>query len=68
MKGYSKVLILMATVLLTSVTLWAQGPGFDDDVEDTPLDGGASFLAAAAAGYGAKKLRDRKKKKGQQVQ
>ncbi|HLO70313.1 MAG TPA: hypothetical protein VK167_05560 [Flavipsychrobacter sp.] len=44
-------------------TTLAQGPGFDDDVVDeVPLDGGVSALVIAGAAYGAKKLKDMKKK------
>jgi hypothetical protein len=34
---------------------------FDDDVNDVPVDGGLSLLVAAGVGYGAKKLKNRKK-------
>jgi hypothetical protein len=37
-------------------------PGFTDDVGDVPVDGGLSLLAAAGVGYGAKKIRERRKK------
>jgi hypothetical protein len=36
-------------------------PGFDDDVNDVPVDGGLSLLVAAGVGYGAKKLREKRK-------
>ncbi len=36
-------------------------PVFDDDVNDVPIDGGLSLLIAAGVGYGAKKMRDKKK-------
>lgn len=55
-------------ILLTTITCFtvmlvqAQGPGFEDDVEDTPIDGGATLILAAAAGYGYKKITDRRKK------
>jgi hypothetical protein len=32
-------------------------PGFGDDVNDVPVDGGLSLLLAAGVGYGAKKLK-----------
>jgi len=35
----------------------------DDDNSEIPLDGGLSFLAAAGAGLGIKKLRDNRAKK-----
>ncbi|MBL7684311.1 MAG: hypothetical protein JNK00_13210 [Flavipsychrobacter sp.] len=50
-------------ILLWCLTSYAQGPGFDDDVvDDVPLDGGVSALVIAGAAYGAKKLKDLKKK------
>lgn len=58
-------LIALYTCLFTLlfVAANAQGPGFDDDVEDTPFDGGASLLVIAGAAYGFKKLREMKPKK-----
>lgn len=35
-------------------------PGFGDDVDDVPLDGGLSLLIAAGVGYGVKKIKQRK--------
>ncbi len=36
-------------------------PGFGDDVDDVPIDGGLSLLLAAGIGYGARKLARHKK-------
>ena len=36
-------------------------PGFGDDVDDVPIDGGLSLLIAAGVGYGAKKLKEKRK-------
>lgn len=36
-------------------------PGFGDDVPDVPIDGGLSLLIAAGAGYGAKKIHEKRK-------
>lgn len=59
-----KVILLTITLVCLSVlTTMAQGPGFDDDVEDTPIDGGVTMIAAAAIGYGAKKIYNRKQNK-----
>jgi hypothetical protein len=59
-----KVIITLSVLLMCSMQVQAQGPGFEDDTEDTvPLDGGLSLLAAAGVGYGIKKLKDAKKKK-----
>ena len=37
--------------------------GFADDVASTPVDGGIGFLLAAGLGYGANRLRRRRKDK-----
>ncbi|MFY7899509.1 MAG: PID-CTERM protein-sorting domain-containing protein [Chitinophagaceae bacterium] len=39
----------------------AQEPSFGDDVSDVPVDGGLSLLVAAGVGYGAKKLKEKRK-------
>ncbi len=39
-------------------TLSHAQPGFGDDVDDVPIDGGLSLLVAAGVGYGAKKLKE----------
>jgi hypothetical protein len=52
--------ILLSILFLLPSLLHAQ-PGFGDDVEDVPVDGGLSLLVAAGVGYGAKKLKNRKK-------
>jgi hypothetical protein len=51
---------LLFILFLLPTLLHAQ-PGFDDDVNDVPIDGGLSLLVAAGVGYGAKKLKNRKK-------
>lgn len=53
-----QIAVLIALFLVPSL-LHAQ-PGFGDDVDDVPLDGGLSLLVAAGVGYGAKKLRKKK--------
>lgn len=52
-------IILLLFIMLLPSFLHAQ-PGFGDDVDDVPIDGGLSLLVAAGIGYGAKKLRKRK--------
>jgi len=47
--------------------LHAQGPGFGDDTDDVPVDGGLSLLVAAGVGYGAKKIRDKRKQQKEVV-
>jgi hypothetical protein len=56
-----KVLLLLLIVLLPTTTIWSQ-PSFEDEVMDTPIDGGLSLLVAAGVGYGAKQLRKQKLK------
>ena len=60
-----QIRIIAAYIFFTllSATTYAQGPGFEDDVVDeVPIDGGVSALVIAGAAYGAKKLKDMKKK------
>lgn len=57
-----KILLLVSFICLGVCAAFAQGPGFDDDVEDTPIDGGVTLIAAVAAGYGIKKLKDSRNK------
>jgi hypothetical protein len=53
-----KSIILLAFALcLTGFSYAQDGPGFDDDVQDTPLDGGISLLVAAGAALGYKKYK-----------
>lgn len=40
----------------------AQGPGFPPAPTDTPIDGGAAFILVAAAGYGYKKIAEKRKR------
>ncbi len=51
MKKYILSIILGIALLFTANNLSAQ-PGFDDDVEDTPIDGGVSLVLAAGLAYG----------------
>ena len=51
MKKYIVTMILGIALLFTAKNLSAQ-PGFDDDVEDTPIDGGVSLVLAAGLAYG----------------
>lgn len=56
---------VLTIMLSLPVISFAQGPGFDPGVTDTPIDGGATMMLVAAAGYGAKKLADKRKKGSQ---
>jgi hypothetical protein len=51
MKKYILIIILGIALLFTANNLSAK-PGFDDDVEDTPIDGGVSLVLAAGLAYG----------------
>ncbi len=48
---YSMLCILSILPFL----LWAQAPGFEQDTNDVPIDGGLSLLLAAGIGYGIKR-------------
>jgi hypothetical protein len=61
MKKYILAIALAFGLGFGSNQLLAQ-PGFDDDVEDTPIDGGISLLVGAGIAYGFKKVKDQKKK------
>jgi len=52
--------ILLCILFILPTFLQAQ-PVFDDDVNDVPIDGGLSLLVAVGVGYGAKKIKNRKK-------
>jgi hypothetical protein len=51
MKKYILSMILGVALLFATNQLSAQ-PGFDDDVEDTPIDGGISLVVVAGLAYG----------------
>ena len=61
MKKISTIQILALLAVLFLPTLLHAQPGFDDEVNDVPIDGGLSLLVAAGVGYGAKKLKERRK-------
>jgi hypothetical protein len=52
------VLLALAGIALPVISLAQGGP---PDPEDTPIDGGLSFLIAAGSAYGIKKYREHKK-------
>lgn len=58
--SFTVCLFIIACLFILPVHSFAQ-PGFTDDVNDVPIDGGLSLLVAAGVGYGVKKIRDRKK-------
>jgi hypothetical protein len=49
-------IIVMLAVLCLPTLLHAE-PGFPDDVDEVPIDGGLSLLVAAGVGYGIKKVK-----------
>lgn len=51
--------ICVLLMLLLPCLLHAQ-PGFGDDTDDVPIDGGLSVLVAAGVGYGINKIKARK--------
>jgi hypothetical protein len=59
MKKYIVTMILGIALLFTANNLSAQ-PGFDDDVEDTPIDGGVSLVLAAGLAYGLARKAEKK--------
>jgi hypothetical protein len=62
MKKYILRLSLTFTLaIITSVTVNAQ-PGFDDDVEDTPVDGGIATLVVGAAAFGYRQIKKHNQK------
>ena len=62
MKKLSTIQIITILAILFLPSLLHAQPGFGDDVNDVPIDGGLSLLVAAGVGYGAKKLREKRKK------
>ena len=60
-------LLILLFLLTCSHAAMAQGPDdFPGDPGAVPIDGGLSLLVAAGVGYGARKLRGkRKEKKGE---
>ena len=59
-----KYIIIIALLFATTLT-YAQADlpeDFGTEDPDAPVDGGLAFLLAAGAGYGIKKLKDKKSK------
>jgi hypothetical protein len=66
MKKYTAIKLCILFVVLVAPSLIQAQPGFDEDIMDTPIDGGLSLLVAAGVGYGAKKLKDNKRRENKQ--
>ncbi|MCW5905835.1 MAG: hypothetical protein KIT64_09595 [Chitinophagaceae bacterium] len=58
---YLKIIGILSLILMLSMPVMAQDD-FDPPLDDIPVDGGLTLLLAAGVGYGAKKLRDNRKK------
>ncbi len=54
-------IITICLVMLLPMLVSAQIDGVPGDPENAPIDGGLSLLVAAGVGYGAKKLKERRK-------
>lgn len=52
-------LLLVLFLFLVPLSPCSAQPGFDDDVQDTPIDGGTGLLLAAGAAYGWKRIKKR---------
>ncbi len=62
---HKKMLVSILTVcvvMLLPMLVSAQLDGVPGDPESAPIDGGLSLLVAAGVGYGAKKLKEKRKK------
>lgn len=58
MKKYISFILMLLIICLPLLSI---AQGFGDETDDVPIDGGLSLLVAAGVGYGAKKLKSRKK-------
>lgn len=65
-KNILKTLGILSLIMVLSFPVKAQDD-FDPPEDDIPIDGGISLLLAAGVGYGAKKLRDNKKKQQEKL-
>ena len=66
MKKVQITFMLLLTALIASPVIsfaWGAPP---PDCNDVPLDGGLSLLVAAGAGYGIKKVAEKRKKNQEQ--
>ena len=61
---FLRVTGVLVIIMLIAIPAMAQD-NFPDPPDDIPVDGGITLLLAAGAGYGAKKLRDNRKKQQQ---
>ena len=61
MKKYILSTALVIALTFSSGYITAQ-PGFDDNVDDVPVDGGITLLIAAGMGYGIKRINSKRNK------
>ena len=59
------VLTLSLLFAFNAFVIAQDEPEFDDDVNDVPVDGGVSLLAAAAVTYGVRKIHNKNKDKSE---
>lgn len=65
MKNIVMTLVLILSTVLVGMAQFVGPPSFAPDVLDNPIDGGLGLLLGAGAAYGAKRLKDRRKRKEQ---
>jgi len=59
---YCKLVNFILICCLVTVPIIVSAQGYDDGTDDgVPVDGGLSLLVAAGAGYGIKKLKEKRK-------
>ncbi len=56
MKKYIHILVFTIMLSMQSISVCAQ-PDFEDEVQDTPLDGGIGLVVVAGLVYGFRKAR-----------
>lgn len=56
-----RVIGVLAIIMLIALPVIAQD-NFPEPEDDIPIDGGITLLLAAGAGYGAKKLKEKRRK------
>lgn len=58
MKKTHQFLLTLLVIMLMSVVIYAQPPGFPTVPSEAPIDGGLGLLAAAGGAYAFRKLRN----------
>ena len=65
MKKIIFTILINFVAICTYAQTFGGPPSFTPDVLDNPIDGGLGILLGAGAAYGAKKLRDKRKRNNQ---